>query len=136
MILERDFPATQTAYTDAAAWLEETLENINCPMKLIMQISMCFEEAFINIASYAYDHKDGTAKCIVSYEDGLVTLELRDKGKPFDPLAKPDPDVTQKPEDRKIGGLGIYLVKQLMDKVTYERKNGENILKFTKKTTA
>ncbi len=136
MTVERIFPATQRAYTDAAPWLEETLENINCPLKLIMQISMCFEEAFINIASYAYDNEGGTAKCIISYEDGFVTLELRDKGKPFDPLAKPDPDITLNPEDRNIGGLGIYLVKQLMDKVTYERKDGENILKFTKKTTA
>ncbi len=132
MNIERDFPAIQTAYTDAAAWLEETLEKMECPLKPTMQISMCFEEAFVNIASYAYTGGTGTAKCIVRREKGQIAVELRDKGIPFDPLAKPTPDVTLKAEDRKIGGLGIFLIKQMMDAVSYERKNDENILIFKK----
>lgn len=132
---EKIFPATKAAYDTAAAWLEETLNEINCPMKLVMQISMCFEEVFVNIASYAYDDDNGTVRCLVNSDGKSITLQLCDRGKPFDPTAKEDPDVTLQMEDRTIGGLGIFLTKQMMDVVSYERKNGENILSIQKNIT-
>lgn len=132
---EKIFPATVAAYNSAAAWLEEALSEINCPMKLVMQIGMCFEEAFVNVASYAYDNDNGTIRCLVNSDGKSITLQLCDRGKPFDPTAKKDPDITQQIENRTIGGLGIFLIKQMMDKVSYERKNGENILRFEKNIT-
>lgn len=133
MKLEKTFPATDAAYPEVAEWVENELNKINCPTKIIMQISMCLEEAFINIAHYAYGEKTGDMTLGLEQENDIVTLHLKDKGKPFDPLAKQDPDVTMKMEDRKIGGLGIYLIKQMMDEVKYERTNEENILTFSKK---
>lgn len=133
MQIEKVFPATDAAYIDASAWLEETLEQLECPMKLVMQISMCFEEAFINIAHYAYGKDTGDMTFSISYDKGIVTLCLKDHGVAFDPTAKTDPDITAGMEERDIGGLGIFLVKEMMDSVTYQRVDNENILTFTKK---
>lgn len=133
MQIEKVFPATDAAYIDASAWLEETLERLECPMKLVMQISMCFEEAFINIAHYAYGKDTGDMTFSISYDKGIVTLCLKDHGVAFDPTAKTDPDITAEMEERDIGGLGIFLVKEMMDSVTYQRVDNENILTFTKK---
>ena len=66
-------------------------------------------------------------------ENASVTIEFRDNGIPFDPLAKADPDVTLSAEERNIGGLGIYMVKKSMDAMEYSRKDGQNILTITKK---
>ena len=133
MEIKKIFPATDEAYPNVAAWVEGELEKIDCPPKIIMQISMCLEEAFINIAHYAYGEGTGDIQLGFKFEDGIVTLCLKDKGVAFDPLAKEDPDVTLAMEDRKIGGLGIFLVKTMMDKVEYQRLNEENILTFSKK---
>ena len=66
-------------------------------------------------------------------KDGTITIEFRDRGYPFDPLAKRDPDVTLSAEKRQVGGLGIFMVKKTMDEVSYRRENGENILTIRKK---
>lgn len=133
MKLEKNFPATDAAYPEVAAWVEGELEKLDCPMKLVMQISMCLEEAFINIAHYAYGDKTGDMDLIFEYENNIVTLYLKDKGIAFDPLAKQDPDVTLGIDERKVGGLGIFLVKEMMDDVNYQRIDNENILSFSKK---
>lgn len=108
---------------------------MGCPMKLLMQIDLVVEEVFVNIAHYAYKDAVGKAfiTCKLDKENDLLTLIFEDEGVQFDPLAKDDPDITASAEEREIGGLGIFLTKKLMDDVSYERKDGKNILTLVKK---
>ena len=62
-----------------------------------------------------------------------ITFRMSDKGVPFDPLKKPDPDITLSAEEREIGGLGIFITKKTMDSVAYAYENGENVLTMIKK---
>ena len=108
-----------------------------CPMTVQIQIDIAVEEMFVNIASYAYGSGTGMAKVGIEISDDRQTAKivLTDQGIPFDPLAKPDPDVTLSADERQIGGLGIYMVKKTMDDLTYEYRDGSNILTITKKLT-
>ena len=65
--------------------------------------------------------------------DRVITFRMTDKGVPFDPLQKPDPDITLSAEEREIGGLGIFITKKTMNSVSYAYENGENILTMIKK---
>ena len=103
-------------------------------VKTLMQIDLAVEEIFVNIAHYAYtDGGNVRINCDVVGEPPTMTIIFADCGKQFDPLAKPDPDVTAGIEDRGIGGLGIFLTKKYMDKVEYEYHDGENVLKLVKR---
>ena len=115
-------------------FVNEQLEACDCPMKAQMQIDVAIDELFSNIAHYAYNPKVGEATVRVEViEDPLaVVITFIDNGVPYDPLAKEDPDITLSAEERGIGGLGIYMVKKTMDEITYEYKNGQNILKIRK----
>ena len=117
------------------AFVDGQLETMDCSMKAQMQIDVAVEEIYVNIANYAYAPESGKAYISVrpDPENASVTIEFRDNGIPFDPLAKADPDVTLSAEERKIGGLGIYMVKKSMDAMEYSRKDGQNILTITKK---
>lgn len=117
------------------AFVEEQLDALNCPAKTKIQINVAVEELFVNIARYAYDPAVGTAEVKVSVKNDPLTVEITfiDEGKPYDPLAKSDPDVTLSAEERPIGGLGIYLVKKNMDDVRYQYVGGRNILTIQKK---
>ena len=116
-------------------FVNEQLESLDCPMKAQMQIDIAIDELFGNIAHYAYNPEIGKATVRVEViEDPLaVTITFIDNGVPYDPLAKADPDTTLSAEERDIGGLGIYMVKKSMDDITYEYKDGQNILKIKKK---
>ena len=113
-------------------FIDGFLEEHDCPMRAQMQIDLCVEEIFVNIANYAYGEKTGTARIGISQENGVFTLVFEDAGMAYDPLKKPDPDITLSAEDRQIGGLGIYLVKKNMGTVSYRRENGRNVLTLTK----
>lgn len=113
-------------------FVDSFLEAHDCPMKTQMQIDLCVEEVFVNIASYAYGDKTGTAQIELSGKNGEVTLVFSDEGQAYDPLAKADPDTTLDAESRQIGGLGVFLVKKTMDAVSYRRENGKNILSMRK----
>ena len=115
-------------------FVNEQLEALDCPMKAQMQIDIAIDELFGNIAHYAYNPEIGKATVRVEViEDPLaVTITFIDNGVPYDPLAKADPDTTLSAEEREIGGLGIYMVKKSMDDITYEYKDGQNILKIKK----
>ena len=99
-----------------------------------MQIDVAVEEIFVNIANYAYNPDIGSAGITVeTQEDPLsVVITFTDGGVPYDPLKKPDPDVTLPAEERQIGGLGIYMVKKSMDDISYDYKDGKNILTLKK----
>ena len=115
-------------------FVNEQLEALDCPMKAQMQIDIAIDELFGNIAHYAYNPEIGKATVRVEVtEDPLaVVITFIDNGVPYDPLAKADPDTTLSAEEREIGGLGIYMVKKSMDDITYEYRDGQNILAIKK----
>ena len=104
-------------------------------MKLQTAICVAIEEVFVNVAHYAYGEKEGEVKFTITFdkETRLATFQIADKGVPFDPLKKPEPDITLSAEKREIGGLGIFITKKTMDQVNYAYENGENVLTMIKK---
>ena len=107
----------------------------DCSPKAQMQLDLAVEEIFVNIANYAYAPGEGKAaiRVQVSEEPRRVNVTFRDRGVPYNPLEKEDPDVTALAAERKLGGLGIFLTKQLMDEVQYEYRDGQNVLTLTKR---
>ncbi len=124
--------------TQVLAFVDGHLEAAECSPKAQTQIEVAVEELFVNIASYAYAPGSGQATVRIAMEPGTdaaperVAITLKDRGVPYDPLAKPDPDITLSAEDRKIGGLGIYMVKKTMDDICYEYRDGQNVLTIKK----
>lgn len=116
-------------------FVNEQLEALNCPMKAQMQIDIAIDELFGNIAHYAYHPEVGSSTVRIDVEQDPVTVVITflDGGIPYDPLMAADPDVTQSAQERQLGGLGIYMVKKSMDAITYEYKDGKNILTIKKK---
>ena len=115
-------------------FVDQQLEELACPMKAQMQIDIAIDELFSNIAHYSYNPEVGQATVRVEVVENplAVTITFIDNGIPYDPLAKEDPDLTLSAEERQIGGLGIYMVKKSMDEITYEYKDGQNILSIKK----
>ena len=113
-------------------FVSEQLENSDCPVKAQTQIAVAVEEVFVNIAQYAYSPETGGALIRVTVGDDEAAIEFEDKGKPYNPLEKDDPDITTGAEEREIGGLGIFMVKNIMDAVEYRRDGGKNILLIKK----
>ena len=103
-------------------------------MKALLQISVALEEVFVNVAHYAYGKETGDVVVSVDIRqpDEVAVIRITDSGIPFDPLAKEDPDITLSADKRNIGGLGIFMVKQSMDHVAYEYKDGQNIFTMEK----
>ncbi len=120
--------ATVTEFVNAQ------LEQSGCPPKIQMQIDIAIDELFGNIAHYAYDPDVGPATVRVEVdEEPCVIITFIDNGVPYDPLGKEDPDITLSAEERGIGGLGVYMVKKSMDDVSYEYRDGQNILRIKKR---
>lgn len=117
-------------------FVDDFLDSCDCPMKVQMQIDIAIDEIFSNICHYAYGDSVGEATIRVEFEDAsarkAVALTFIDEGVPYNPLEKEDPDTTLSAEDRKIGGLGIYMVKKNMDEMEYEYSEGKNILSMKK----
>lgn len=118
---------------EVQTFLEERLSKINFPTRSRMEIGVAAEEIFINIASYAYTPQEGKATVRIAVESDGVTITFIDRGIPYDPLKKQDPDVTLSADERSIGGLGVFLTKKLMDDVRYEYRDGQNILTLIKR---
>ena len=117
------------------AFVDDFLDQIACPMKSRIQINIVIDEIFGNICHYAY--KDSVGAVTVRVESGntpkAVFLTFTDNGIPYNPLDTEDPDITLSSEERKIGGLVIYLVKKNMDEMKYEYVNQQNILWMEKR---
>ena len=113
----------------ATDFFEGILAEAGASMKAIAQVNVAVDEIFSNIARYS-----GATGVVLgcSLKDGRATLRFSDNGRPYDPTEKPDPDTTQSAEEREVGGLGIFMVKKLMDEVTYEYADGSNILTLVK----
>ena len=131
----KTFPAKVEALSDVLGFVDQTLESYECPMKVQTAICVAIEEVFVNVAHYAYGDGEGDMTLDIGFdtESRDITFVMKDKGTPFDPLKKPDPDITLSAEDREIGGLGIFITKKTMDTVKYAYENGENILTMIKK---
>lgn len=116
------------------AFVDEQLEQLDCPMKTQIQVDVAIDELFGNIAHYTYNPEVGPATVRVEVTENplAVVITFIDNGVPYDPLAKEDPDITLSAEEREIGGLGIYMVKKSMDDISYEYKDGKNILRIKK----
>lgn len=112
----------------------ESLEELNCKPKILMQMELVIEELFVNVASYAYAPNIGicTVQKILEDNPRSITVTFIDSGVPYNPLKKEDPDTSLGVEEREIGGLGIFLVKKNVDAITYEHKDGQNVLTFKK----
>ena len=131
---EQIFDATQEQLETVQRFVEKELEKYHCSSKVLYQLAVAVEEIFINIVHYAYNPKMGkaTVRCCVSGDPPQVTIQFLDNGKPFNPLAKKDADITLSAEERDIGGLGILMVKKSMDAVDYVYENGTNVLTIKK----
>ena len=113
--------------------LAEWLEMIGLPQELNMPINLALEEAVSNVMLYAYPGKSGQVLVECDKKEKQLIFTISDSGVPFDPTKQEEPDVTQSAEERPIGGLGIFLVRQIMDDIRYERKDNKNILTLTKR---
>ena len=127
-----ELDATIENLDEIIAFADAFLEEKGCDMKSCMKIELALEEAYVNIANYAYGDKTGKARLDVSTDGNEFTFVLSDSGVPYNPLEKEDPDVTLSAEERQIGGLGVFLVKKNMDFVSYDYKDGRNILTMKK----
>ncbi len=113
--------------------IEELADQWGLTIPLAMNINLALEEAVSNVIFYAFDdEKEHDIKIVISLENKNLSIEIIDDGKPFDPTARKQPDVSLPAEDRPIGGLGIFLIKKMMDNVTYTRHNNLNTLTLLK----
>ena len=111
-------------------FLEDLQKKWNLPASLMPSVNLALEEALTNVIFYAFE-KDSEHEIELDFKrkNNQLTMVISDNGKPYDPTAKTDPDINLSVENRPIGGLGIFLIKQVMDKISYQR-NG-NLNKFT-----
>ncbi|MBP5153764.1 MAG: SpoIIE family protein phosphatase [Lachnospiraceae bacterium] len=130
-----EIPAETENLPQVTAFAERVMEKAGASPKVRMQAGLAIEEVFVNIASYAYAPGSGSVRVSARTEEdpAQVVFVFEDSGRPYDPLAKDDPDVTLSGEERPIGGLGIYMTKKMMDEVSYEYKEGKNILTLRKR---
>lgn len=115
-------------------FIDAKLEEAGCGMKAEMQINIVIDEIFSNIAKYGYASGKGDATVTVDILQDPLRAEIQfiNSGEPYDPLAQEDPDIHASLDDRPMGGLGILIIKKTMDEVTYENKDGQNILRVLK----
>lgn len=117
-----------------AAFVEEVGESLGLTPSTIMNLNLAMEEAVVNVMNYAYPTgTQGDIDITAAHEDGFISFTIQDSGTPFDPTGKEEPDLTLPAEERPIGGLGIMLVRQLMDEVSYDRIDNKNTLTLKKK---
>ncbi len=131
---ELELEAEVTNLPEVQAFIGEKLEAAGCPFRVGMQVSVAVEEVFVNIAEYAYTPGKGNAvvRVEIDRDQDAALITFTDKGIPYDPVAREDPDVTLPAEEREIGGLGIFMTKKAMDDVIYEYKDGQNVLTLKK----
>ena len=133
-MIELTTSADQKNIPAVIEFVNRELDALDCSMKTEARIDIAIDEIYSNIVKYGYEEEGG--EVTVSFdvlEDPLVmTLSFLDQGKPFNPLESKDPDTTLSAKERKIGGLGIFMVKKTMDDIRYEYRDGKNILTIRK----
>ena len=133
-MINKTFPAKTEALSDVLGFVDQMLDSFECPMKTQTALCIAIEEVFVNVAHYAYGDGEGSVTLGIGFDkdNRALTFRMTDSGVPFDPLKKPDPDITLSAEEREIGGLGIFITKKTMDSLSYAYENGENILTMIK----
>ena len=131
---ELTLPVSRTNIPAITEFINRELERMDCDLKTMAQIDIAIDELYSNIAKYGFDDDGGevTVTLEIESEPRVVSISFMDEGRPFNPLRKDDPDITLPARERKIGGLGIYMVKKSMDDVRYEYREGKNILTIRK----
>jgi serine/threonine-protein kinase RsbW len=122
----------QAGFPALLAAIEAHLESQDVPPGPSAQLMIAFDEIISNVLNHGGDGEAPTVEISLAISGGSARAEVADDGKPFDPLAAPPPDTSLSVEDREIGGLGIHLVRELMDDVTYAHEKGRNRLRFSK----
>ena len=117
-----------------AQFVDEVCEAAGIDMATTMKLNLAIEEAVVNVMNYAYPQGTvGDINIEVQVDNNQLEFIISDSGTPFDPTTKAEVDTTLSAEERTIGGLGIHLVRNIMDSINYERVNGKNILALIKK---
>ncbi len=115
-------------------FVEEIGEEFSLTPDITFNLTLVLEEAVVNVINYAYPKEEHQSIYLSArLQDGSIVLVLTDTGKEFDPTMAPEADITLSAEDRPIGGLGIFLIRQIMNEVKYERIEGKNVLTLEKK---
>ena len=132
---ERMVDAKLESIPEIQAFVRAELEAMDCPEETQKQLFVVVDEVFTNIASYAYADGEGgvTVRLEAESEPRAAVLSFLDSGIPFDPLTMKSPDTSLKARERKIGGLGIFMVRKLTDEVSYAYSDGKNILRTVKR---
>jgi anti-sigma regulatory factor (Ser/Thr protein kinase) len=129
-----EVPNSRDAIAGASAQAEAWLEPYQTSAQAVNLVLLAIEELVTNCIQYGYDDDmEHTISIVLSINDQELTLSVIDDGHPFDPLAAPSPDFSLQVRDRPIGGLGIYLLRQMADHIAYERRDGSNRLTLTKR---
>ena len=127
--------ATASNIAVVTDFVNAELEVLGCPSKARMQLDVAIDEVFGNISRYAYGSAVGRATVRLGFDEveREVTLTFVDSGSEFNPCEAPEPDITLMLEERPIGGLGLFMVKKMMDGMAYRREDGRNILTLRKR---
>ena len=131
---ELTLDAKPESLPELKSFVSAALEELDCPEGARKQLLIVADEIFANIANYAYGGGEGSAsvRLEAGTEPRSVVLTFTDSGVPFDPLTAGTPDTSLKARERKIGGLGIFMVRKLTDEIGYEYADGKNILRIKK----
>ena len=132
--MEKKFNASMDELDNVLKFIDNEIKDIN-DNKLLTKFNLVVEEIFVNIVSYAYEDNSTNNTVTISIKDNdyKTIITFVDSGKHFNPLIKDDPDISLSADERPVGGLGIYLVKKMMDNVEYEYKDNKNILTIEKR---
>lgn len=117
------------------AFVDEVCETAGLDMSTTMKINLAIEEAVVNVMNYAYPNGKGDVDIDAQINDEHLMFVISDSGTPFDPTVKAEVDTTLSAEQRSIGGLGIHLIRQIMDTINYERVDNKNLLTLSKNIT-
>lgn len=129
-------PNDVQATTELGMFVDEVCENVGFDMSTTFKLNLAIEEAVVNVMSYAYPAgTKGDVDIYAEADDEQLKFVISDSGTPFDPTQKGEVDTTLSAEERGIGGLGIHLIRQIMDTINYERVDGKNVLTLRKKIT-
>ena len=125
---EKTFLANLDTLPAIVGFVSEHAAAMGVHPKRVMHLELAVEEAAVNICSYAYEIPPGEVTVRITPEPGVVRIELVDNGVPFDPLSMDAPDIKSELENREVGGLGIFLIRRMLDEVHYSRRGDQNIL--------
>lgn len=130
-------PAHAEAFTTLSIWIEGIADELKIPFKTKNQLLIAVDEIFTNIASYGYPTSSGSATVVVEFDmiKEILTIIFYDTGVAYNPLEANPPDISISVDERPLGGLGIFLVRKLMDSVEYRRENDKNILILKKQVS-